>query len=60
MTLTTEEQQALEREGHIRDLAPEMLELLRIVARHEYLMENELGMLIAWRIRRVLREANRA
>ena len=40
-------------------LAPEMLEILRIVARHEYLMENELGMLIAWRIRRILREADR-
>ena len=60
MTLTTEEQQALEREARIRDLAPEMLDILRVVARYEFTVENVLSSYTRARIRRVLKEANRA
>lgn len=44
----------------MRDYAPEAIELLRQVAAHGHVMQSELSVALSWRIRKLLREIDKA
>lgn len=58
MTLTTEEQQALESRARIEGMAFEMLSIIFSISTHQHIMDEELPQGLRARIRRVLKEAS--
>lgn len=44
----------------MRDYAPEAIALLRQIAANDHLMESEISIVLAWRIRNLIREIDKA
>ena len=57
MNLTTDETAAIEEQARIRDLAPEMLNLLERISLYSSLVENEISQTLATDIRNLLKKA---